>query len=520
MMDLLHLQSEPAAFRDALMIDTDSGPRPLSECMDEWQRRDFVALDSGWQRAVAGSTREATHQRGWLERPRGHSKSADLAIMATWALFSSRRRLSGIAAAGDQDQARLLRDAIGRLTYVNPWLAQLLEVQAYRIINPRTESTLEIISSDAPSAYGLTPDFCVCDEVTHWKKRDLWDSLISSAAKRSTCMFVVIANAGITDDWQWQTREAIRIDPSWYFSRLDGPVASWISPELLAEQERLLPGVAYRRLWLNEWTTGGGDALTEADIQAAFFSGLHPMACRVPGYEYVAGMDLGVSRDASAVCVLGIRRDHAGHGRIRLAATRVWHPTRGRKVDLTEVERALVELHTRFNFKRINFDPWEARHMASRLQSGGLGKLTSPRDRYASLPMIEVPPTGTNLQKIATAVIEAFCDRRVELYDDPELRRDLRRMRVEERSYGFRLTCPRDATGHGDLGTAFSLALLAASELAAKRTITIGAAGSSSSRNKFAEHQKLMEEEAARLAAIPDDDNEEYRQFMRFFGRG
>ena len=36
------------------------------------------------------------------------------------------------------------------------------------------------------------------------------------------------------------------------------------------------------------------------------------------------------------------------------------------------------------------------------------------------------------------------------------------RMRVVEKSYGFRLESPRDEHGHGDLGTAFSLALLAA----------------------------------------------------------
>src|SRR5581483_6966850 len=114
--------------------------------------------------------------------------------MATWALFASRRRLSGIGAAGDQDQARLLRDAIGRLTYVNPWLSRLIEVQSYRVVNLRTESALDIIASDAKTSYGLTPDFIIADEVVHWAKGDLWESLVSSAAKRSTCMLVVITN--------------------------------------------------------------------------------------------------------------------------------------------------------------------------------------------------------------------------------------------------------------------------------------------------------------------------------------
>lgn len=525
-MNLIELQQNPARFRDALLIDTDSGPRLLREVMDDWQREDFEALDSGWKRAVGGSTIEATHQRGWLERPRGHSKSGDLGVMAAWALFAARRPLSGIAAAGDQDQARLLRDAIGRLLYVNPWLASILEVQANRVVNTRTTSTLEIITSDAPSSYGLTPDFVICDEVVHWRKRDLWDSLISSAAKRKTCMVACITNAGLSDDWAWNLREAVRTGPGWYFSRLDGPRASWIDAALLEEQERLLPSIAFRRLWLNEWTSGGGDALTPEDIAAAFVPGLGRLSGAIPGYQFVGGMDLGVTRDASAVCVLGIRRSHLGHGRIRLAHTRVWKPAGGRKVDLQDVEASVRELHQRFGFQQLNFDPWEARHMASRLQAEGVGRLAAGSRRGSSLPMVEIPPTGKNLQAIATAVIESFNDRRVEPYDDPDLKRDLYRLRVEERSYGFRLVSPRDEHGHGDMATAFGHALLAATELAARRQVTAGVPSKGvelTPIQRELRNREFLSEMAGRERDRPSelgpDDSEELDWLMRLYGR-
>lgn len=502
-MDLLQLQSDPAEFRSALLIDTDGGPKPLADVMDPWQAKDFSALDAGWKRAVFGKSRRAKRQRGWLERGRGHSKTADLAVMVSWALFASRRVLSGIAAAGDQDQARLLRDAIGRLLYINPWLSSLLEVQANRVVNKRTSSQMDVISSDAPTSYGLTPDFVIADEVVHWKKRDLWDSLLSSSAKRATCMLVVITNAGLSDDWQHQTREAVRTDPRWYFSRLDGPVASWISPATLDEQERLLPGVAYRRLWLNEWTSGGGDALTPEDIDAAFRPGLQPQTHSQPGFEYVAGMDLGVSRDASAIVVLGVRRGREGHGRIRLAAKRKWLPAKGSKVNLQQVEDECRLLQDRFALKQVRFDPWQAQHMASRLQSAGMGRMVSGMEVYkrASLSMVEVPQTGANLQKMATTVIEAFNDRRVDCFDDADLRRDLRRMRVEERSYGFRLVSPRDEHGHGDVGSAFCLAMLAATELAAKKKVQVQILGAGRGHNNIA----ALNEHERRVAAMPDD---------------
>ena len=63
-MNLLELQQSPAAFRDSILIDTDAGARPLRDCIDPWQSADYLALDSGWQRAVVGTSLDAKYQRG------------------------------------------------------------------------------------------------------------------------------------------------------------------------------------------------------------------------------------------------------------------------------------------------------------------------------------------------------------------------------------------------------------------------------------------------------------------------
>ncbi|MCI0639580.1 MAG: hypothetical protein L0Y72_18900, partial [Gemmataceae bacterium] len=91
-MNLLQLQASPGAFREALLIDTDGGPRPLAEVMDDWQAEDFAALDAGWQRAAGQEVTHPCQSRAWLERPRGHAKSSDVMAMATWALFASRKQ--------------------------------------------------------------------------------------------------------------------------------------------------------------------------------------------------------------------------------------------------------------------------------------------------------------------------------------------------------------------------------------------------------------------------------------------
>ena len=39
------------------------------------------------------------------------------------------------------------------------------------------------------------------------------------------------------------------------------------------------------------------------------------------------------------------------------------------------MEDALLDLHGRFAFREVAYDPWQMTHLASRLQAGGLGRL-------------------------------------------------------------------------------------------------------------------------------------------------
>ncbi len=502
----------PALFRSELIVDVDGSARRFGLVQDDWQKTDFAALDPALLRC-AGRSKKPAQMRAYLERGRGHSKTTDLGTTAAWALAFATRPLRGYGYAADRDQSRLLLDAMQRLLRLNPWLGRILKVEANKIVNiapghPGCGSSLEIAASDVGSSYGILPDFVILDEITHWEENAsaLWESVISSAAKRSDCLLVCIANAGFVDSWQWNVREVVRVDSSWYFSRLEGPQASWLTPDRLAEQERLLPPVAFARLWGNQWSTGGGDALTEADINAAFKPELQYLPHKAEGWEFVAGLDLGVTRDWSAACILGIRKRNRwdetkeGHGRIRLAHTKVWKPARGKKINLQAVEDELRVMHIGYDLKAVNYDPWQATHMSQRLA-------------LLRLPMVEVPPTGSNLQRQATTLIEAFNDRRVDLYENDDLRRDLKRLRVEERSYGFRLVSPRDSSGHGDLGAAFSLALLAASEIAGDPALRAGLVSLEllDAESEWDQRQHDYQQEMARLSRNADDSHASQR---------
>jgi phage terminase large subunit-like protein len=478
----------PAEFRALLTVDTDHGPRQLADVLDPWQAEDFAALDSSWQR-VAG-VGAGGHEGTWLERPRGHSKTSDLAVQCAWVLAFAPQRVTGIAAAADKDQAQLLRNAIGRLVQLNGWLAKLIDVQAYKVVNKSTQSQLEIIAADVPGSYGALVDFIIADEVTHWQKRELWDSLVSTAAKKSHSLLVVITNAGFRDSWQWAVREDIRQDADWHFNALDGPRASWITEKVLAKQERKLPSAVFRRYWLNQWSDGGGDALETDDIAAAItLTG--PLAYPEQGFAYVLGTDLGIRHDSSSVVMLGVHvghveeivteREHSsslhramydagltwqspdeveeviheGTGRIKLCAVRTWKPPAGGRVSLAEVEAGIRELAERFNVAAIGIDPYQAEQMIQSLQRDGF-------------PAEGVNFVAGNLQGMATETLDVFRNRRLDLYNDADLIADLKALRVVEKSYGFRLESARRAnaeesgTRHADSATAFSIALLIA----------------------------------------------------------
>ncbi|QDU60764.1 Phage Terminase [Planctomycetes bacterium Pan216] len=447
---LKQMAKSPAKFRAHLLVDTDEGPQRLGDVMDSWQRDDFEAADSGWLR-VARVTDADEINRIYLERPRGHSKTSDLAVSVLWVLAFSRHQLAGVAAACDREQARLLLKACDRLLRLNEWLASALEVQSNKVSHLSNGSELTVLSADAAVAFGRTPDFTICDELTHWPSQELWEAVFSAAAKRAHSMLLIISNAGggMGSSWQWTVREEARTSERWHFSRLEGPQASWITPDRLEEQKRLLPRISYQRLWLNEWTVGSGDALSEEEIDAAFADRLQPMASAERGYSYGCGLDLGLTKDA---CVFAIVARDNRTGVMRLAKLRAWKPRETRRVDLAEVETAIRDDYKAFHWAKAYADPWQGHYLLQRLEKSSI-----PFETYAF--------TVPSMDRMARHFVNSFSEQNIRCFEHQRLRTELSQTMIVERGEGkLRLKHPRDGEGHGDHAVAFSLALLAAND--------------------------------------------------------
>lgn len=292
--------------------------------------------------------------RAYLERPRGHSKTSDTAIQLAWILQFANHPIHGVAAAADRDQAGLIRDAVARIAKANPWLLPDLKFAKHEISNSSTGSRLSIISSDVSSSWGLLPDFIICDELCHWDKPDLWHSLSSSGAKQPHCVLIVLSNAGIGQDWQWQVREAARTSNAWYFSSLDGPIAPWISPAMLEEQRNTLPPTVFNRLWLNEWQQTAGHFVTLAEAEACRDDKLRARTHGENHIQYVAAIDYAEKHDYTAAIIMHAEDDTLIVDRLDVVA-----PTASNPIPVSWVEQWITGTAANFPHTLFVLDPWQ-----------------------------------------------------------------------------------------------------------------------------------------------------------------
>ncbi len=447
---LHRMATDPAYFRSQLVIEVAGKPVRYASVAADWKELDFQAMDPAWMRCAGLLDNGVQKMRAMLERCRGASKTADLAIMGCWALAFAVFAIRLISCSGDRDQAKLLRDAIRRLATLNPWLGQTLQIQQWTIRNERNGGELEVLSADSSTAFGQLADAILIDELHNWPDTDsaknFWTVVASTLAKKANCLAVAISNAGRLDSWQWKVREAIREDENWHFHSL-AVVPDWIKPQL-AEQRKLLAPSEYERLFENNWTVGVDDGLPASDVMAScVLNG--PQGRRLPEYDaYICSVDLGWKHDRSAAAVLALNFERR---EIALAFAVDWLPADfGGELPLEIVEQAILYVHRRFDLEQLVFDPRESTGTAQQLIRQGV-----PCHKINLSPAVQ--------HDMAKRLLEGFNQRTIKLYNHPALVRDLLSLRVADRAIGLKLEAARTSAGHADLGFCFAIGVYAAS---------------------------------------------------------
>jgi len=331
-------------FRRNLRLTNDRR-RLFDSLQQPWQEADFDVLDNAWQQ-LAGcrsqgfdkSLGSATGsgpiiRRAYVERPRGHSKTADMAMQIAWILQYATKPVEGLAAAADRDQAAFIRDAVFRLAQLNPEFCPDLQFTKFEVVNRRTGSRLTVISSDVQSSWGALPDFIICDELCHWDQPDMWYSLLSSAAKKRDCILAVLTNAGVGRGWHWDVRETARRSPRWHFSSLQEPQAPWIDPQHLEEQRKLLPEAVFDRLWRNIWQHSDGEFVSLAEAQGCRDDSLQKREQGEPGVRYFAAIDYAEKHDFTVGVVVHRDGERIIVDRMDVAVPQPGHPVPVQWVD-------------------------------------------------------------------------------------------------------------------------------------------------------------------------------------------
>jgi hypothetical protein len=395
------------AFREDLVLP--DGSR-FGEAMAEFQRRDFQALER--------------HRFAYIERPRGASKTTDLAAEAVVELFLGPPGGRLYAAAVDRDQAALLHEAAAGWIRRTPVLAQSVVVERWRLIVPATDTVLVVLAADAPSAWGLSPTWVCVDELAQWPEgtgEELWHALYTATGKRRARLVCITTPGWDKTGLCWRVRELARTSPQWYFSTLTVP-APWVDPAWLAEQQASLPPHVFERLHLGRWTDAGGAFLTSTEVDAIFDSALLPAARRMTDAPHALGLDVGLTRDRTVVAVA--HRDPA-IGCVVIDTLRTWAGQPGAPVALPDVEAEVARLSRAFGAP-VFLDPYQAMLLGQRLRAAGV-------------EVREYPFTGESRRRLFATLLQLIRDGRLRSFPHEDLRKELLSLEVTETAAGWRV---------------------------------------------------------------------------------
>lgn len=465
-------------FLRGLWVPVNGEKRLFGEVISDFQLSCFRELRESLIALKVGTIPK--RGRYWLERTKGASKDHDLGLCLLWLLAFPIRPLYLQVGAADKDQAAIVKRRMEDVMHYNPWLGDLVDLQQNKAYNlPGQFVRLDILAADIAGSHGETPDLLIINELSHVTKWEFVENLLDNADKVPGGVVVIATNAGFKGTKVEILRNnAINSKKKWTVRLWQQP-APWISKSNIEDARRRNLLSRFNRLWYGKWASGKGDAISEEDIDRCLRCHKGPMAGPERGWVFVGGLDLGVSHDHAAFVVLGT---HPIEGRIRLAWMKFWKPDQTRQdkqIDLIDVEETVLKMQTHYNLQSVSFDPTEGRLMAQQL-------------RRRNVRMIEMSfASAKNLTVMAASLVQVISGRRIdtqtrqrgakqsqekksilaeatvedgtvlEAYDDEDgsLRRDMGKLNIVEKAYGYKLEAVSDESGHADIAIALTIAL-------------------------------------------------------------
>lgn len=436
----------------------------------EWQIEDAKAVHD-----LSGPNKH------FLTRPRGASKTSDIAgLCLSWLITEAPPRARGYVVAANGDQAGLLIDAAAGFVARTPELDGVVTVENERIL-ANNGAWVRVLNLSDSGAWGLRDvRWLVLDEFAQWPEtrgaRRVYTAVRTTVQKTPGCRLVILTSAGEPSHWSYTTvfRHA-QNDPTWRVHEVPGPVP-WQSPEELESirAEFASDPSAYDRLILNRWTEAEDRAIRPEDYEACLRQ--RRVTGPQPGVKYLITVDIGIRHDATAMAICHAEPFDAGDpsGPKRVVTDHIerWKGSRRKPVQVKRVEDWLATKAPQWNGATVYADPTQF-----------VGSLQNLNRRGVRAK--EWPFTSSSVGQVATALVQAFRNRQIEVPDIPALREELLAVRLRESSPGV-TRLDHDPNGHDDQAVVLGMAchlFLGGQQFSAK----VWAEGAARRKQKLAE---------------------------------
>jgi phage terminase large subunit-like protein len=365
-----------------------------------------------------------------IQQGRGSRKTALAAAIVLLCLFGPEKVPGGLiqSAAFARKQARELFEEVALIVSQDNRYKGTGKVRDYKsqIVNAKTRTRYEAISSEGLGAHGSTPQVVVADELHAWtteKHRELWRVLSSALDKTDNGLMVVLTTAG--KGQETLAYKEVAAAKKIQLGEIDDPhvlpVIFECSPDVDWKDEavwhQMLPGLkhGYPSLRaLRERKIKAEYSVIEREILQQLYLGVWMNASSSPFVSMVAFDKCGsVPIDFSALagkpCFLGVDlsevsdltvivaawlTDDGGYilkpwyfcpadnldqkSRVEGVNYREWErlgfitATPGQAVDYAFVEEEIRRLCKEYDVRQIAFDPWRAQKTQQNLMNDGL----------------------------------------------------------------------------------------------------------------------------------------------------
>jgi phage terminase large subunit-like protein len=382
----------------------------------EWQRkiiRDLYRTDDAGVRVV---------RSGLITLGRKNGKTALAAALALAHLVGPESEPRGciLSAAADRNQAALVFRELEAFVIADPELSARCNIQRFakRIEDTVTGSVYEALSSDARKAHGLSPSFCVCDEVSQWNGRELYDNIISGTGARAEPLVLSISTMSSDPKslmselvrYGEQVRDGVVEDPAtsahiftvpmemdpwdeknWYLANPAlGDFRSLDDVRQYAAKAKRIPAMesVFRCLFLNQPVALDKRWMPPAEWEAC---AQEYTADDLAGRPCYGGLDLGSVDDLCSLalffpedagrllsfswCPQDRLAQKEATGRVPYtswARTGIIEATPGRATNKRKIALRLAEFATQFDIRAIGFDRWGMPELERVLEEEGI----------------------------------------------------------------------------------------------------------------------------------------------------